>query len=125
MNIMNRVASFIIIFVFALAAASGTQAAVKIQGKSTDENNEALEFVSVRLQGTALGATSGLDGNYQFSVPESDTLRLVFTCIGYQEARRKLIKPKGDVTVNVKMEPASYTLNAIEVTEYRKQTDGI
>lgn len=125
MNIMNRVASFIIIFVFALAAASGTQAAVKIQGKITDENNEALEFVSVRLQGTALGATSGLDGNYQFSVPESDTLRLVFTCIGYQEARRKLIKPKGDVTVNVKMEPASYTLNAIEVTEYRKQTDGI
>jgi len=108
-----------------LVVPATSQAAIKIHGKITDENNEALEFVSVRLQGTALGATSGLDGTFQFSVPDSDTLRIVFTCIGYQEARRKIAKPKTEVTINVKMEPASYALNAIEVTDYRKQTDGI
>lgn len=101
-------------------------AAVKIHGKITDENNEALEFVSIRVQGTAIGATSGLDGAYSFSVPDgTDTLRILYTCIGYQEAKRKLIHPKGEITVNVKMEPAAYALNALEVTDYRKQTDAL
>ena len=121
---MNRKLSLILI-ILALCAPLCAVAAVKLHGKITDENNEALEFVSVRVQGSALGATSGLDGTFQLSVPDCDTLRLVFTCIGYQEAKRKLINPKGEVTVNVKMEPASYALNAVEVTEYRKQTDAI
>lgn len=122
---MNRILSHYILPVLLLVLPLGAHAAVKIHGKITDENNEPLEFVSVRVQGTALGATSGLDGTFQFSVADTDTLRILFTCVGYQEAKRKLINPKGDVTVNVKMEPASYALNAVEVTEYRKQTDGL
>ncbi|MDE6454231.1 MAG: carboxypeptidase-like regulatory domain-containing protein [Muribaculaceae bacterium] len=122
---MNRLFAIIIVSLTATLLLAAN-AAVKIRGKITDENNEALEFVSIRLHGTAIGATSGLDGNYEFSVPEGqDTIRIEFTCIGYQEARRKLIKPKGDITLNVKMEPASYALNAIEVTDYRKQTDAL
>lgn len=124
MSIMRRLLP-IIIFSLLLGIPAAALAAVRIQGKITDENNEPLEFVSIRVQGSAIGATSGLDGTFKFSVAETDTLRLVFTCIGYQESRRKLIRPKGDVTVNVKMEPASYALNAIEVTDYRKQTDAL
>lgn len=121
---MKRIVIPIILSLLAMAPAA--VAAVKIQGKITDENNEALEFVSVRVQGTAIGATSGLDGTYSFSIPDgTDTVRVLFTCIGYQESRRKLINPKGDVTLNVKMEPASYALDAIEVTDIRKQTDAI
>lgn len=97
-------------------------ATIKISGKLTDENNEPLEFVSVRVAGTAMGAMSGLDGTYSLSAPDADTLRVTFTLIGYQEARRTLIKPKGDVTVNVKMEPKHFELQGIEVTEYQKQT---
>lgn len=97
-------------------------AAVKITGTITDEKNEPLEFVSVSVRGTAIGATSGLDGKYTLSAPEADTLRLVFVCVGYQESTRRLINPKGDVTVNVKMEPHHITLEGIEVTDYRKQT---
>ncbi len=106
-------------------ASQALSAAIKLHGKITDENNEPLEFVSIRVKGTALGATSGLDGTFQFSVADCDTLRLVFTCIGYQEANRRFINPKGELAVNVKMEPASYALNGIEVTDYRKQTDAL
>ena len=53
--------------------------AVKIHGLITDENNEPLEFVSVRLQGSATGATSGLDGTYQFSVAKPDPPPITFT----------------------------------------------
>lgn len=115
----------IIILLSLLAIPSALRAAVRIHGNVTDENNEPLEFVSVRVKGTAVGATTGLDGTFQLAVAEADTIRLVFTCIGYQEANRRLIDPKGEVAVSVKMEPTSYALDAIEVTDFRKQTDPI
>ena len=105
-----------------LCVALTAGAAVKITGRLTDEKNEPLEFATIRVVGTALGATSDLDGRYTISAPEADTLRLVFTCLGYEEARRRLIAPKGEVTVNVKMTPASYALQGVEVSEIQKQT---
>jgi len=95
---------------------------IKISGKLTDEKNEALEFASVHVAGTMIGATSGIDGTYSLSAPAADTIRVVFSCIGYHESTRKLINPTGDVTLNVKLQPKSYTLEAVQVTDYRKQT---
>lgn len=125
---INKHIRFIIILcalIAGIAAAPKVAAAVKIHGMVTDENNEPLEFVSIRIAGTALGCTSGLDGAFSLSAAEADTIRVIFTCIGYEEAHRKLIEPKGDVTVNVKMTPASYTLKGVEVTEIQKQTGAI
>lgn len=115
------------IFVIILIALTALRvnAAVKITGQITDENNEPLEFATIKIAGTALGTTSDLDGRYTISAPDSDTIRVVVTCIGYEDAKRKLIEPKGTVTVNVKMSPASYTLGGIEVTEIQKQTGAI
>ena len=98
---------------------------VKISGTITDQDNDPLEFVTVRIGGKALGTTSGLDGKYSVTVPESDTIRVVFSCIGYEESRRRLVDASGSVTLNVKMQPASYTLGGIEVTDYQKQTSGM
>ena len=109
----------------AVSALAASAAPVKIHGQITDENNEALEFVTIKVEGTAIGATSDLDGKYSLSVAEADTIRLSFTCIGYEESKRRLIDAKGDVTVNVKMQPATYTLGEVNVTDYRKQTDGM
>lgn len=100
-------------------------AAVRIQGLVTDEKNEPLEFVSVRIAGTAIGATTGLDGKYTISAPESDTIRVIFSCIGYEESKRRLLSPKGDVTVNVKMQPKSYELKGVEITDIQKQTGSL
>ncbi len=100
-------------------------AAVRIQGLVTDENNEPLEFVSVRIGGTAIGATTGLDGRYTISAPDSDTIRVIFSCIGYEDSKRRLLSPKGDVTVNVKMQPKSYQLQGVEITDIQKQTGSL
>lgn len=98
---------------------------VKITGTVTDQDNEPLEFVTIKIAGKTLGTTSGLDGKYTLSVPASDTIRVVFSCIGYEESRRKLVNASGDVTLNVKMQPASYALGGIEVTDFQKQTSGM
>ena len=105
--------------------AVAVSAAVKIQGLVTDENNEPLEFVSIRIVGTAIGATSGLDGMYMISAPEADTIRVEFTCIGYGDSKRRLLKPQGDITLNVKMLPKSYMLTEVEVTDFQKQLNTI
>ncbi len=116
---------YLYIFAIMFCALNASGAPVKIQGQITDENNEPLEFVNIRIAGTAIGATSDLDGKYSLSAPEADTLRVVFSCIGYEEARRRLISPKKEVTLNVKMTPASYALQGVEVTEYQKQTGSL
>lgn len=114
-----------IIYILLFLTAFGAAANVRIAGLVTDEQNEPLEFVTVRVAGTALGTTTGLDGRYTLSVAEADTVRLVFSCIGYEESRRRLLSPTGEVTVNVKMTPASYALGGIEVTDYQKQLGSV
>ncbi len=121
---MKRIVSTIIIGLLAIAAVCAASP-VKITGVVTDENNEPLEFVTVKVQGTAAGTMTGDGGKYTISVPAADTIRVVFTCIGYEESRRRLVDAKGTVTVNVKMTPASYALGGVEVTEYQKQTSGM
>ncbi len=101
------------------------QAQVKIHGKVTDADNNPLEFVTVRVAGTATGTTTGLEGNYQLSAAQQDTIKLVFTCIGYKEVERQLIDAKGDQTVNVRMYQSSKELAEIEVTEFKKQTGSL
>ena len=68
------------LLICALMAALGAWAEnVKITGMVTDENNEPLEFVSIRMGGTMTGATSGLDGKYELNVVAADTIKVIFT----------------------------------------------
>lgn len=121
---MNRHIIFIIIFLlsaFALAA----REPVKISGVVTDNENEPLEFVTVKIKDTAIGTTTGEGGKFSLTAPAADTIRVIFTCIGFEESRRRLVEPSGSVTLNVKMSPASYMLGGVEVTDYKKQTSGM
>ncbi|MCM1310519.1 MAG: TonB-dependent receptor [Bacteroides sp.] len=116
-----------IITIFTLLCALPSMAAVTIRGKVSHgdgDANEPLEFVSVAIKGTAIGTFTDLDGLYTLSAPEADTIAVTFHCIGYHDVIRKLINSQGSVTLNVKMLPST-ELNEVEITEFRKQTDGI
>lgn len=121
-----KIKPIIIILIAFMSGVLGLRAEnVKIQGQVTDENNEPLEFASVRVVGTLMGATTGLDGSYSLTVPANDTIRLTFSYVGYKESRRRLLEPKGTVTVNVKMEPETYVLQSVQVTDFRRQESGM
>ncbi len=121
MNITKR----LYILSLLLLIASAGHAQVKIFGKVIDAEEQPIEFATVRIAGTAVGATTGLDGSYSLSVTESDTIEIIFTCIGYKEHKQKLISPSGNVNVNAKLFKTTRELEAIEVTEYKKQTGGM
>ncbi len=113
----------IIFILFLLPLLSSGQ--VKIHGKITDNEGKPVEFATVRIGGTAIGTTSGLEGDYSLSCPSSDTITVHFSCIGYREENRKLIDAKGDITLNMRLQLNSEMLQQVEVTELKKQTGSV
>ncbi len=95
---------------------------VTLHGKVIDQANQPLEFATVKIKGTAIGTTTGLDGSYRLTTAPSDTIVVIFTCIGYDEERRTLINASGDVTLNMRMREIAKVIGEVEVTEIRKQT---
>ena len=98
---------------------------VKISGKVTDSDNNPIEFATVRVVGTAIGQTTGLNGSYRLNVAPKDTIEIAFSCIGFKESKQKLIDAKGEVVLNVRLFKTTKELEEVQVTEYKKQTGGM
>ena len=98
---------------------------IKLHGKVIDAEDAPLEFVTVRISGTAIGTHTDLDGTFKLSCPPpaNDTLVVIFSCIGYDELKRTIIDPKGDLALNVRMRSKDHELREIQVTDFRKQTN--
>ena len=101
---------------------AASAANVNIRGKVVDHANEPIAAATVKVAGTAVGVSTNADGGYRLSVAERDTLVLVYSCIGYKEVRRQLVKPNGDLTINVRLEENARELGEVEVTEIKRQT---
>ncbi|MDE5799457.1 MAG: carboxypeptidase-like regulatory domain-containing protein, partial [Paramuribaculum sp.] len=110
----------LLLFICGLAAA--VHAEINISGKVTDTESQPVEFASVRVAGTAIGANTDEKGAYKLSVSDRDTLVLIYACIGYEEVKRTLVKPSGNLTINVRLQTRSNELEGVTVTEIRRQT---
>ena len=106
-----------------LLSSLAISAQVKLSGKVSDENDSPIEFASVRIEGTAIGTNSDTKGLYSLSVPQRDTVMVIFSCIGYSDVRRRLINPKGEMTLNARLYAKTEQLRDLEVTEFKKQTN--
>lgn len=70
-------------------------AQVKIHGKVTDTaDGQPMEFVTVRIAGTATGTQTNRTGDYNLSCPATDSIKIIFSFIGYREEARTFINPK-------------------------------
>ena len=98
---------------------------VKISGKILDQEDKPVEFATVRIGGTSIGQNADLDGNYSLSVASRDTMELIFTAVGFRPTKRLLVKPQGDLTINVKMLPEDYMLDEVEVRAFRPNSQGM
>ncbi len=98
---------------------------VKIHGKVYDSSNQPLEFVTVLIAGTVTGTTTGLKGEYSLVCAEQDTIKIIFSCIGYKEAERLLIGAKGEAIVNQQLQSKTTELSEVEVSDFKKQLGGM
>lgn len=108
--------------IFALLTVVAAHSAVTLTGKVSDEGNRPVEFATVSVDGTGIGTVTGTKGEYTMSVPENDTVTVVFSCIGYENVRRRLVRPRGTVTLNAKLYKKSEQLQEVQVTDIRRQT---
>ncbi len=98
---------------------------VKISGNVKDNEDKPVEFATVRIAGTAIGTNTDLKGNYSLSVAQKDTIEVVFSCIGFKTVNHKLIKPKGDLTLNVRLYPEDVELQDVEIIGFRNNINGM
>jgi len=83
--------------------------------KITDENNEAIPYVSVYLAGTTQGATSNKDGKY--SIELSPETGIGFQYIGYKIHSEilEIESAEQKIILNIKMEPQPYQIAEVTV----------
>lgn len=115
----------LILFFAVLFCSSAVYSQVRIHGKVYDSSNEPLEFVTVRIAGTVTGTTTGLKGEYSLVCAEQDTIKVIFSCIGYKEAERVLIDAKGEVVLNQHLQSKATELAEVEVSDFKRQLGGM
>lgn len=94
---------------------------VHLKGRVTDEDNKAIPFVSVKIDGQLAGATTGFDGQYNFSFKSADTINVIYTMIGYQQRRKTLTRPQGNLTLNIVMHDIGKQMKEVTVKEVQRQ----
>jgi len=115
---MKRISIFLLILFFSLiqiklfAGITG-----KIAGKVTDaESGEPLIGINVIIEGTTLGAATGIDGTYIINNVEPGTYNLVFSGVGYQKKIVTDVKVSSDFTTNIDIELSSEAIGLEAVT---------
>ena len=104
--------SMLILGLFLTAFAAEAQ---QIKGVVTDVNGEPQVGVSVFVEGTALGVSTGIDGDYVIEVPEAKGKTLVFSMIGLAT---KQVVIGNSSTINVILEEDSNFLDETVVIGY-------
>jgi TonB-linked SusC/RagA family outer membrane protein len=90
---------------------------VRVSGKVTGQNGEALAGVSVTVKGTSIGTATDASGNYTINAPDGSTT-LVFSYVGYGSHEEAI---GGRTTINVSLVSSASELNTIVVVGYGTQ----
>ncbi len=104
--------SLLILGLFATVYAADAQ---EIKGVVSDVNGEPLIGVSVFVDGTTLGVSTGVDGDYVIDVPDAKGKTLVFSMIGMAT---KEVVIGNSTTLNVVLEEDSNFLDETVVIGY-------
>ena len=110
-NLTYRI-SLLILGLFATMVAANAQ---EVGGVVSDVNGDPLIGVSVFVDGTTLGVSTGVDGEYVIDVPAANGKTLVFSMIG-MSTKKVLIGD--DLVVNVVLEEDSNFLDETVVIGY-------
>ena len=88
-----------------------------IKGKIVDaKTNLPLEFASILIQGTSIGSTSDLDGNYIFTGIEPGFKHLVVSSVGYETTISAELQVQGNQTTFIDVAVKESAVQLKEVT---------
>ncbi len=118
-----RLRIYILFLLASLTLSLQAQKRVKLTGKVIDGDSEPIELATVRVAGTTMGTMTDLKGEYELLVPASDSITVIYSCLGYKEEQRTLINLEKDVSLLIRLNKKTRQLQEVVVSEYRKQTN--
>ncbi len=118
MHFKNLLSRILVCIIFLMGATAAFAQNKVITGKITDsKDGSPLIGVAVGAKGGAAGASTGVDGSYRISVPESVTT-LVFRYIGYT-TKEEVIGTRTNISIT--MVSTTESLNEVVVVGYGTQ----
>lgn len=94
---------------------------MKLSGRVIDDEQNPVLFAVVRAEGQAAGTTTDLQGRYKLEFNTADTVVVSFSMIGYETKKKTLIKPHGDLRLNITLQTQSIDMGEVTVKEVRRQ----
>ena len=91
-----------------------------IKGKVVNaKSNEPIEFANILIQGTMIGSTSDLDGNFTFTGLQPGFIRLVASTIGFETTISSEIQVQGNQTVfiDIALPEAAFAIQEVVVRQ--------
>lgn len=128
---MRRLLSIIFTLIIAFTIAKAQS--VVVRGIITDEAGLPMEMVHIRLYRGSIGTLSNFKGEYDLRVPQSDTLRIIFTTLGYKRTERvintnidsKTNNKEKSVTLNIQMLPNTTLINDVEIVTNQRSNNSL
>ena len=112
---MKNPAKKLALALLCLVSAWSLSAQTTIKGVVTDESGEPLIGAGVVVEGTTIGTVTGIDGDYELTVP-ADAVNLVFSFIGLSE---QTVPIAGQTVINVVLKVDSTFLDEVVVVGYQ------
>ena len=101
------------------------QGKVKLSGKVIDDTQAPVVLAVVRVHGQAAATTTDLQGRYSLEFATADTVVVSFSMMGYATKEKTLIKPRGDLRLNITLQPQALDIGEVTVKETRRQLDNL
>ena len=111
---MKNPAKKLVLALLCLGSAWTLSAQTTIKGIVTDEKGEPLIGAGVFVEGTTVGSVTGIDGDYQLTVPDN-AVNLVFSFIGLAD---QTVPIEGRTEINVVLKEDSTFLDEVVVVGY-------
>lgn len=108
-----------VLFPWVLTAQNGT-----VQGVIVDENGNAVDMVTVAVQGTPIGTLSKADGSYTLEVPAEKKIILVFSNLNYGVEKKSIQLALGEIRkMDITLQRLDKTLDEFVKTDSRTSTE--
>ncbi len=105
--------------VFLVCAIATFAQSVSITGKVVDEKSQPLPGASVTIDGTTLGATTDVDGNYRINGVKPGTYTLTAQFVGYTALKKSVtVSGSANGQANFQVQPTAQSLNEVVVIGY-------
>lgn len=92
-----------------------------LTGTVKDESGEQLPGVSVTVKGTSKGTTTDANGQFQLSVPDGNSMILVFSYVGFQSQEINVGNNQAQTAFNITLLTDTRSLDEVVVVGYGTQ----